>query len=436
MKCRYYLSIISFGVNRVRDSQEEFMENKALRKGLSVTAIILTVILALLLSFNNANGLVYGDEVSLYGIPFIAAFAIPLLAVLIVLARCCNSTDTVEETMAAVASRYAIWGWCFIFPIKFASAALDLICPEFYSAHFTTIYLLMNSFNVSVLGCLVLGLSLKVLPSVKIEKKKLTFGQIMLLIMMVYGLGQVGSLMGMPIHTALSSVTLFGDNSSEDALSSLKDSLIIGSDTVIRIITVGIMPAIFEELLFRKFLIDRTLRHGEFISCAMSGIMFGLWHGNFQQFFFAFFLGVLFAFVYIRTGRIIYTMILHASLNVVTSSITVELLAELMKRMGMDMSNGTINPNIDYDAMMKSVMPLLLVLLVWIITLAGFQIAGFVMVIVKRKKFKLMPIVGELPRKQILRTMTHSVTMWVFFSLALLLFVYTYLPDILAFIFK
>ena len=436
MKCRYYLSIISFGVNRVRDSQEEFMDNKALRKGLSVTAIILTVILALLLSFNNANGLVYGDEVSLYGIPFIAAFAIPLLAVLIVLARCCNSTDTVEETMAAVASRYAIWGWCFIFPIKFASAALDLICPEFYNAHFTTIYLLMNSFNVSVLGCLVLGLSLKVLPSVKIEKKKLTFGQIMLLIMMVYGLGQVGSLMGMPIHTALSSVTLFGDNSSEDALSSLKDSLIIGSDTVIRIITVGIMPAIFEELLFRKFLIDRTLRHGEFISCAMSGIMFGLWHGNFQQFFFAFFLGVLFAFVYIRTGRIIYTMILHASLNVVTSSITVELLAELMKRMGMDMSNGTMNPNIDYDAMMKSVMPLLLVLLVWIITLVGFQIAGFVMVIVKRKKFKLMPIVGELPRKQILRTMTHSVTMWVFFSLALLLFVYTYLPDILAFILK
>ena len=436
MKCRYYLSIISFGVNRVRDSQEEFMDNKALRKGLSVTAIILTVILALLLSFNNANGLVYGDEVSLYGIPFIAAFAIPLLAVLIVLARCCNSTDTVEETMAAVASRYAIWGWCFIFPIKFASAALDLICPELYNAHFTTIYLLMNSFNVSVLGCLVLGLSLKVLPSVKIEKKKLTFGQIMLLIMMVYGLGQVGSLMGMPIHTALSSVTLFGDNSSEDALSSLKDSLIIGSDTVIRIITVGIMPAIFEELLFRKFLIDRTLRHGEFISCAMSGIMFGLWHGNFQQFFFAFFLGVLFAFVYIRTGRIIYTMILHASLNVVTSSITVELLAELMKRMGMDMSNGTMNPNIDYDAMMKSVMPLLLVLLVWIITLVGFQIAGFVMVIVKRKKFKLMPIVGELPRKQILRTMTHSVTMWVFFSLALLLFVYTYLPDILAFILK
>ena len=370
------------------------MEDKALRKGLSAAAIILIIICALVMSFDSTNGLLYGDRATLYGIPFIAAVAIPLLAVLIVLTRCCKSTDTVEETMAAIASRYALWGWFFIFPIKFASAALDIICPEFYNAHFTTIYLLMNSFNVSVLGCLVLGLSLKALPSVKIEKKKLTVGQILILIMMVYGLAQVGSLMGMPIHLALSSVTLFGDASSEDALSNLKDSLIIGSDTFIRILTVGILPAIFEELLFRKFMIDRTLRHGEFISCAMSGIMFGLWHGNFQQFFFAFL------------------------------------------RMGLDMSTGTMNTDIDYDTVIKSIMPLMLLLFLWIIILAGFQIAGFVMLIVKRKKFKLMPIVGELPRKTIINTMTHSVTMWVFFALALLLFVRTYLPDILAFIFK
>ena len=102
----------------------------------------------------------------------------------------------------------------------------------------------------------------------------------------------------------------------------------------------------------------------------------------------------------------------------------------------MDMSSGSIDPNIDYDMVIKSVLPLMLIILLWIIILAGFQIAGFVMLIVRRKKFKLMPIVGELPRKQILRTMTHNVTMWVFFALALLLFVNTYLPDILAFILK
>ena len=412
------------------------MEDKALRKGLSIAAIILTVICAFLLSFNNANGLMYGEEAKLYGYPFIAAFAIPLLAVFIVLSRCCNSTDTVDETISAIASRFAVWGWFFIFPIKFASAALTLICPDFYEAHFTTIYLLMNAFNVSVLGCLIMGITMRNLPTVKIEKRSLKFGQILLLIMMVYGLSQVGALMGMPIHTVLSSVTYFGGNSTEDAFSSLKTSMILGSNPFIRLITVGIIPAIFEEMLFRKFLIDKTLRHGEFFSCAMSGIMFGLWHGNFQQFFFAFFLGVLFAFIYIRTGKIIYTMILHASLNIITSSVTVELLSELLKRMEPVLADGTLEPNVDPDALLKSILPLLLVIMLWLLILTGMQIAGFVMVIVRRKKFKLIPIVGELPRKVILNKMTHSVTMWVFFSLALLLFVNTYLPDILAFFFR
>lgn len=412
------------------------MEDKALRKGLSIAAIILIVISALLLSFNSANGIMYGDQVKIFGMPFIAAAAIPLLAVLVVLARRCNSTDTVEEMVAAIASRYAVWGWCFIFLIKFASTALDFIGPDFYQAHSSDIYLLMNAFNVSVVGCLVLGFSLKTLPSVKIEKRTLTFGQILLLILMVYGLSLAGSVMGMPIHTALTSVTYFGDVSTEEAMNSLKESMILGSGGFVRILTVGIVPAIFEELLFRKFMIDRTLRHGEFVSCAMSGIMFGLWHGNFQQFFFAFFLGVLFAFVYIRTGRIIYTMILHASLNLVTSSVTVELLNRLLKTMGLDFETGAVNTNIDYDAMAMAILPMLLLIVLWLLIIAGLQISGLILVIVRRKRFKLMPIVGELPRKTILHTMTHSVTMWVFFALALLLFANTYLPDILAFIFR
>ena len=164
--------------------------------------------------------------------------------------------------------------------------------------------------------------------------------------------------------------------------------------------------------------------------------MFGIWHGNFQQFFFAFFLGVLFSFVYIRTGRIIYTMILHGSLNLITSSVTTELLSEMMKRMGLNISSGTIDPNIDYEAVAKSIIPIMLLLLLWLIILGGLQVSGLILVIVRRKRFKLMQIVGELPRKQILHKITHSVTMWVFFALALLLFVNTYLPDILAFIFR
>ncbi|MBQ5767838.1 MAG: CPBP family intramembrane metalloprotease, partial [Clostridiales bacterium] len=219
---------------------------------------------------------------------------------------------------------------------------------------------------------------------------------------------------------------------SEDAAAELSNNLVFSSGTVIRIISIGILPAIFEELLFRKFLIDRTIRHGEFISCAMSGIMFGLWHGNFQQFFFAFFIGVLFAFVYIRTGNIIYTMIMHASVNLVTSTVTVELFNALMKSMGIDMATGNINTNIDDSVIIKSVLPMLLLLLLWMGLLVSFQIVGFIMLIVKRKKFKLAVMPGEPARKAILHSMTHSVEMWIFFSFALLLFVYQYIPDIIA----
>lgn len=407
------------------------MEDKAFRRGLSVAAIVLIVISAVLLTLTSTNGLLYGSEAVLYGVPFVAAAALPLLAVLLILTQFYTRTDTIEEMLGAIAVRYAIFGWCFVFVIKLASILLNVFFYDFYNEHFATIYIILNSINVCVIGTTVLALALRKLPVTKIEKRPMKIGQLLLLIMMMYGLTQVGSLMGMPIHLALTTIgSLTAD--SEDAAAELSNNLVFSSGTVIRIISIGILPAIFEELLFRKFLIDRTIRHGEFISCAMSGIMFGLWHGNFQQFFFAFFIGVLFAFVYIRTGNIIYTMIMHASMNLVTSTVTVELFNALMKSLGIDMATGNINTDIDDSVIIKSVLPMLLLLLLWIGLLVSFQIVGFIMLIVKRKKFKLAVMPGEPARKAILHSMTHSVEMWIFFSFALLLFVYQYIPDIIA----
>lgn len=407
------------------------MEDKTFRRGLTVAAIVLIVIAAVLLTLTSTNGLLYGPDAVLYGVPFVAAAALPLLAVLLILTQFYTRTDTIEEMLGAIAVRYAIFGWCFVFVIKLASILLNVFFYDFYTENFATIYIILNSINVCVIGTTVLALALRKLPVTKIEKRPMKIGQLLLLIMMMYGLTQVGSLMGMPIHLALTTIgSLTAD--SEDAAAELSNNIIFSSGTVVRIITVGILPAIFEELLFRKFLIDRTIRHGEFISCAMSGIMFGLWHGNFQQFFFAFFIGVLFAFVYIRTGNIIYTMIMHASVNLVTSTVTVELFNALMKSMGIDMATGNINTNIDDSVIIKSVLPMLLLLLLWIGLLVSFQIVGFIMLIVKRKKFKLVVMPGEPARKAILRSMTHSVEMWIFFSFALLLFVYQYIPDIIA----
>ena len=411
------------------------MEDKAFRRGLSVAAIVLIVISAVLLTLTSTNGIMFGLDATACGVPFVAAAALPLLAVLLILTQFYTSTDTIEEMFGAIAVRYAIFGWFFVFVIKLTSVLLNIFCYDFYSEHYATIYIILNSINVCVIGTTVLTLALRKLPVTKIEKRPMKIGQLLLLIMMMYGLTQVGSVMGMPVHLVLTTIGSLGADS-EDAAASLSSDLIFSSGTIVRIISIGILPAIFEELLFRKFLIDRTIRHGEFISCAMSGIMFGLWHGNFQQFFFAFFIGVLFAFVYIRTGNIIYTMIMHASMNLVTSTVTVELLNALLKSMGFDMESGNINPDIDDAYIMKHMLPLLGLLLLWLGILISFQIVGFIMLIVKRKKFKLVAMTGEPARKAILHKMTHSLEMWIFFSFALLLFVYSYMPDILATVFK
>ena len=57
-----------------------------------------------------------------------------------------------------------------------------------------------------------------------------------------------------------------------------------------------------EELIFRKLLIDRLTQYGEGVAVLFSGLMFGLFHGNLNQFVYAFVLGLCFGFIYVKTG--------------------------------------------------------------------------------------------------------------------------------------
>lgn len=405
-------------------------ENKALQRGFTTAAIILIAVSAFAIVFFDARGILEGDSATFAGMPLMAIIAALLLGVLIFLVIKLKNTDTVENMIASVAVRYAFFGWFYVFLIKFADILIRQYVNDFrfFEKYYSSIYLLMNSFNVCVVGTLVLGLTMRQLPTYKIAQRKLRVGQLILLIMMMYGLTLVGSVMGLPVHTVLSSWTVDNPQSESVDLS----GLLLGSEVYYRIICVGILPAIFEELLFRKFLIDRTIRHGEFISCAMSGIMFGMWHGNFQQFFFTFFIGVMFAFVYIRTGKIIYTMIMHASMNLVTTVITMSLLAEIINKTE---SFSNIN-YMNGDQLVESLMSTLILLLLWLVILLSFMITGLVLIIKKRKNFKLYLMEGELKRKEILHKLTHTPEMWAFFSFALLLFFHSYLPDIFAYIFQ
>lgn len=86
-------------------------------------------------------------------------------------------------------------------------------------------------------------------------------------------------------------------------------------ETVMYFITVVICAPIFEELLFRGFLLTRLRRFGSWFAIITTGIMFGLFHQNHQQLFFATAFGILTAFVASRTRSIIPGIIAHICLN-------------------------------------------------------------------------------------------------------------------------
>ncbi|MBO4622986.1 MAG: CPBP family intramembrane metalloprotease [Bacilli bacterium] len=143
----------------------------------------------------------------------------------------------------------------------------------------------------------------------KVEKniKKLSVKELLLVAIVAFGLWGIGVLIG--------NIPEFFSQS--EGINQLE--LIFGNYTIIYLAQAMIGAPIIEEFIFRKLLIDKISTHGEGIAIITSAMLFGLMHGNFGQFFLAFFLGLLFAIIYTKTRNIKYTMGLHFMINTVAS---------------------------------------------------------------------------------------------------------------------
>ncbi len=80
---------------------------------------------------------------------------------------------------------------------------------------------------------------------------------------------------------------------------------------VIVVFALAVTPAIFEELFFRKAIIDFTLPHGKYFALLFSSLLFGLLHMNLSQGLFAFLIGLIFGIIYLYTKDIKLTMLIH-----------------------------------------------------------------------------------------------------------------------------
>ncbi len=145
-----------------------------------------------------------------------------------------------------------------------------------------------------------------------IEKHNMTLGQFILAFMMSYGLMILGNLIGVFITLGIG--ILKGDEVVNPLM-----SVVNGGNLWITAIYIVLLAPVCEEFMFRKLICDRVAKYGQGTAVVVSGLMFGLFHGNFNQFFYAFFLGSFFAFIYLKTGQLKYTIGLHMVLNFVGS---------------------------------------------------------------------------------------------------------------------
>ncbi len=148
-----------------------------------------------------------------------------------------------------------------------------------------------------------------------------------------------------------------------------------------------ICAPIMEEYIFRKLIVDRTLRYGQGVAVVVSGLMFGLFHGNLSQFVYAATLGMFFAFIYVKTGKLKYSIILHMIINFMGSILGVLILKAIDIEAFTEIS-ASGNP----DEIMAFVMNNIggwVLYFVYICFILAMVVTGIVLLIVFRKRFKV-----------------------------------------------
>lgn len=104
-------------------------------------------------------------------------------------------------------------------------------------------------------------------------------------------------------------------------------------DTLSLFIYSLILAPIFEELIYRDFILKRLRRYGEVFAIVISSLLFGLIHGNISQFISSFLLGIVLGYVYIITNSVKTTIFLHLVNNAYVT-IYNELLFRNVKEIG------------------------------------------------------------------------------------------------------
>jgi len=155
-------------------------------------------------------------------------------------------------------------------------------------------------------GCFVISRQ-KATP---VAKQTFTIKKLIACIAVAFGFMYVGNIVGSILSNMLATLT------STKANNAVAD-LLMGSSMWQNFIIAVICAPIIEEFIMRKLLIERTIKYGEKTAIIVSALAFGIYHGNITQFVYATLIGLVLGYVYVKSGNLIYNIIIHMVINFV-----------------------------------------------------------------------------------------------------------------------
>ena len=262
----------------------------------------------------------------------------------------------------------------------------NVVNPAFESNGWFRYLLIAVSFYL--IGFPICCLILKSIPDgPKREEENLTFGGFIKFFLISYFIMVLLNLF------TTGFLWIVGNFKEADVVNPL-ESVLSNSSIWATIIFAGILSPIIEEVLFRGVMLNKLRTYGDKIAIIITALLFGLFHENFSQFFYAVGLGMIFAYVTLKTGTIKYSIGLHIMINMMGSVIGTQVL------------NSTIAT-------------MIFGIVVWV-----FVIAGLILFIKDFKKTSLLPGEVTIEKGHILSETWLNVGMIINLIISLALMIY------------
>ena len=282
---------------------------------------------------------------------------------------------------------------------------LDPVLGDFIDFYGTTGRMLMSAIPMYLVAFPAAAGLVRLIPRCGApEREQWGFSKFAACFVIAMGIGLAGNILGRLVG-------LFSPGGTDSAD---LENMLLNSNMWLNMLITVIMAPVVEELFFRKLIMDRLLGYGQKAAVIVSGLMFGMAHGNFSQFFYAFGIGVLWAYVYAKTGKIGYTIGFHMIFNLLGGIFAVELSKGVQ---GLSEGPWVLRQleqlaGIDFNWLITAISSVLT--LAYVMFMAACLIAAVTLLIVYRRRIVFCPGERPLGKGKAFRTVVLNMGMIVY----------------------